>query len=283
MTAPDDHTTPEPQAEKAAGVFQSQPSLKLMAATAKDAGRGIIRLSMTLLRELGLSAGDTVAVTGSRTTHARALPAVEVANDSCTLDLAQRQSIGASLGDRVTVRPQTLPEAIEVRLGAQAPLAQSAADRLRRTLSDHLADVPVTEGDHLGPPAAPLHSNLTVTGCTPHPAARMTAQTKVVIDTAGPDISSGFDGVGGLGAQIAKVREMVELPLRRPDLFTHLGLTPPRGVLFTGPPGSGKTLLARAVAEQIDATFFQINGPEIVSKHYGDSEQKLREVFQSAS
>ncbi|MEM8869603.1 MAG: AAA family ATPase [Pseudomonadota bacterium] len=277
--------TPEP-ADPAPGMMAASQdlSLTIAAATSKDTGRGIVRVPAPLLGSLGLRAGDTVALGATRTIHARALPAPSnAAPDACTLDLWQRQSLGSTLGDTVSLRPCKLPLAVSLKVELSAPLGHAATGRIMRQLTEELAEVPVTEGDVLSLPGVMHPVEITVLECVPSPAARISAETKISIEdelSAGPP---GFDGVGGLGPQIAKIREMVELPLNRPDLFSHLGLTPPRGVLFTGPPGSGKTLLARAVAEQIDAAFFQINGPEIVSKHYGDSEQKLREVFQSAS
>jgi len=244
-------------------------------AAAADADRGVARLPREAMAALGLRPGDVVAATGARTALARVLPAR--AGRELRLDAAQRRNAGVSLGDAVALRAAPVlaeAETVTLRLTAPAPDLTAA---LRAALLEH----PCAEGDLLAarlPDGRRVEAE--VVALAPGPAARIAARTMVTLDA--PPAPSRYGGVAGLDAQVAKIREMVELPLRRPDLFARLGVAPPRGVLFTGPPGSGKTLLARAVAEESGAAFFRIDGPEIVSKHYGDSEAKLREVFAAA-
>ena len=250
------------------------------AAGVLDADRGVVRLPRGLMAALGLRPGDVVRISGSRAAHARVLPARGEGTGRLALDTAQRRNAGAGLDDPVTLEPLDTqpPAARAATLRLEGPARLSPTDAARA-----LAEFPVTEGD-----AVPLRDaagravQAQVVALDPAPLARL-AEDTVIAFAENADAPRPFEGVGGLTAQIARVREMVELPIRRPDLFARLGIAPPRGVLFTGPPGSGKTLLARAVAQSCDAAFFQIDGPEIVSKHYGDSEAKLREVFAAAA
>jgi transitional endoplasmic reticulum ATPase len=245
-------------------------------AASADEGRGVVRLSRAAMAALGLRPGDIAAVSGSRTAHGRVLPAREGEEDRIALDAGQRRSAGVGLGDAVAVAlADTPPPAASARLRARGRAPD--AEALRAALEE----APVSAGDWVVARLANgRRVDLEVLAVAPGPVARLTASTDLDVDAAAED--GAWRGVAGLDVQVARVREMVELPMRRPDLFARLGVTPPRGVLFSGPPGSGKTLLARAVAEASGAAFFQIDGPEIVSKHYGDSEAKLREVFAEA-
>ena len=142
--------------------------------------------------------------------------------------------------------------------------------------------MPLAEGDDVTL-TLPPGRDVAVRVMSAEPGGAGVCSHNTAITLAGrPVARPGFEGIGGLDTQIRKVEEMVVAPMRRPDLFERLGLSPPRGILFTGPPGTGKTLLARTVAARSSASFFVINGPEIVSKHYGDSEAALRRVFEAA-
>ena len=269
-------------------------------AVLEDAFRCSVRLPRSMLEQLGLRAGDIVGIEGARLTHARLLPAPrEVPHEGAStrdappvpLDPMQCSNAGIAIGDQFRILPASLEPAETITL--------SMGDEPGADLSvEDLLDLPLTEGDLIALPTTALggrvsahmrakrreetaRSHFRVTGVTPGPAARITASTGIRLTNAG-QIAGALPGVGGLGHQIARVREMISLPLSRPDLFEHLGIEPPRGVLFTGPPGSGKTLLARTIAAEADAAFFRIDGPEIVSKHYGDSEKQLREIFSRA-
>lgn len=242
-----------------------------------DHGRALVRIPADRMHEAGLSAGDAVVVRIDAETHGRAIPGPAGAN-AIELDPMLADRIGGAWGDmveftRVELRPLT---SVIVRVdGEDIP---SPAD-----LSEALFDLPLREGDRLVLPLPQARSaEITIEATDPTPAGRFTQETALSI-SGRPDAVPIYSGIGGLEEQVARVHEMVATPLQRPDLFDRLGISPPRGILFTGPPGSGKTLLARAVAARTSAAFFHINGPEIVSKHYGDSEAALRKVFAAAA
>lgn len=241
---------------------------------ASDVGRGIVRLAADAMSRLGLSPGDTVSVEGTRRTHARALPGCDAEGRLC-MDAAVATNAGARWGETVRLAPAALPVLARVALRTDGGPTDPAC------LGDALGDVSLTEGDRLTLGDGPS-GRMLVDSVAPGAAGLVgpdTLFTLVPPREAGPV----YHGVAGLDTQIAAVHDMVELPLARPDLFERLGLAPPRGVLFTGPPGCGKTLLARAIAGRTEAAFFHLAGPEIVSKHYGESERALREVFEAAA
>ncbi|MXQ07938.1 AAA family ATPase [Alphaproteobacteria bacterium GH1-50] len=250
----------------------------LRAAPEADAGRAVIRLPSDMMAALAISPGDAVAVRGKALTHCRAVRAAS-GGDAVELDPAALERIGASDTGRAEIAVAALPTANSVLLTLDgAEIRVRPAD-----LSESLFDLPLTLGDRLMVPSGMGQSvPVVVTEITPGPAAIFSAKT--ILSVGGqPAPAPVFEGIGGLEEQIARVQEMVATPLARPELFERLGVPPPRGILFTGPPGSGKTLLARAVAARTSAAFFHINAPEIVSKHYGDSEAALRQVFDAAA
>ena len=239
--------------------------------------RGLVRMARGDLVALALRSGDTVRLRAGRTAHGRAV-AADLPAGTATVDGALARMLDLEAPAPVEVAPVELPPLATVllSLGDGGPAADP------RDLADALFDMALTEGDRLVL-ALPGGRRAEVEAVSTTPAAGLFGETTVLTLATPPDRQRGYQGIGGLDRQIAEVHEMIALPLSRPDLFAHLGLPAPRGVLFSGPPGSGKTLLARAVAARSDAAFFHIDGPEIVSKHYGDSEAALRRVFEAAA
>jgi transitional endoplasmic reticulum ATPase len=239
-------------------------------------GRGLVRLSRQDMLARGLSTGQTARLTGPRATHVRVAP------DTCAagllrLDATTAGNAGLTDGQTALLAPAPLGPLDHLLLRLDHGQTARPED-----LSEALFDMTLTTGDRMQL-CLPMGRRLacTVAGAEPGGAGLVGDSTSVTLET--PSGVAGYETVGGLSEQIARVQEMIETPLRRPELYRRLGLQPPRGVLFTGPPGSGKTLLARAVAARTKASFFQISGPEIITKHYGDSEAGLRKVFDAAT
>lgn len=243
----------------------------------KDGARGLVRLSRRMLQKLSLRPGDLVAVDGKRRAYGRAVPGY-VAADTVQLDAALARNAKVSDADKVTLAEAGLAplNTLVVKVDGPTPIAHA-------DIKDALFDMAIGQGDwyrlHL-PKGRSVE--IEVSALSPEPAGVLRETTALSIE-APPDPSLGYEGVGGLADQIALVHDMIAAPLLRPDLYEHLGISAPRGVLFCGPPGSGKTLLARAVASKTSAAFFHVNGPEIVTKHYGDSEAALRKTFAAAA
>lgn len=251
--------------------------LPLKEAQSGPQGRALVRIPMDKMIALGLTAGDTIAIGAKRQTHARVMPAPR-GTQTIEASGALAGNIGAQWGDPAEVVPAALPALRSVVLKATGTTIGTPAD-----IAEALYDLPLTEGDEIEL-MLPMGRAARYEVITLDPApAGLFSEASTLSLGARPGASAGYEDIGGLSEEIARVHEMVAVPLLRPELFARLGVPAPRGVLFTGPPGSGKTLLARGVAAKTSAAFFQINGPEIVSKHYGESEAALRNIFEAAA
>ncbi|QKY16990.1 CDC48 family AAA ATPase [Halorubrum sp. CBA1229] len=272
----------------------------------KDAGRRLAAIDRVAAEELGLSGGDIVRVEGSDgAAIARVWPGYPEDDGSgvVRIDGRLRQEAGVGIDDRVTV------ESVDVSRAESVTIAFPSQLRVRGQIApfirDKLSGQPVTEGQTIRTSmgfglmggqsqAVPMK----VASTTPSGTVVITDDTEIEISevpaeelaersgsgegaSEGPDVA--YEDIGGLDSELEQVREMIELPMRHPELFKRLGIDPPKGVLLHGPPGTGKTLIAKAVANEIDASFHNISGPEIMSKYYGESEEQLREIFEEAS
>lgn len=290
--------------------------LRVAEALQQDVGKGIVRIDKELLNKIGISPGDVVDIIGKRTTGAivgKSYPA-DVGLEIVRMDGLTRSNAGTSIGEMITIRSS------EVRMARKVILApatkgiriMASGDVIKRNIIGRA----VTRGDVMtmvsprrtretlrefpgseeifreffdaGTPFSLGEIKFTVVSTNPAGIVRINDATEVevrpeaveVMEKKIPDVT--YDDVGGLKKEISKVREMIELPLRHPEIFDRLGIDPPRGVLLHGAPGTGKTLLAKAVANESGSNFVAINGPEVMSKYVGEAEKKIREIFKQA-
>ncbi len=281
--------------------------LQVAAARQEESGRGVARMPKSAFAALGITEGDHVEIEGKRVTAALAVLGYEEDEslDVIRLDGLQRGNAETSSGEHVTVRKaSTRPATRVVFAPARKQMRlQGPGEALKRDLFGKpltAADLVATHGQQpvqnvppavrrmLNTPAYALTEiRLQVLSTSPKGIVHIDEHTEVELRAEFEEPRDGravvnYDDVGGMEETIKVLREMVELPLRYPELFTRLGVDPPRGVLLHGPPGTGKTRLAQAVANESDAEFFAINGPEIMGSAYGESEARLREVFEEA-
>lgn len=260
--------------------------LKVTEALGKDMGRAIARMGPEDLERLEVSIGDILSVEGSRQTVCKALPAYkEIRKRSrIQLDGITRENAGTGLDQNVRVRRIECRPAETVRL---TPLHITPDERDLKYIGSLLDGLPVVKKDRI---RANLFgsrwADFLVEAVSPKGPVLINPLTELHVghEKSGENERSvSYEDIGGLKPQLERIREMIELPLRFPEVFKRLGIDAPKGVLLNGPPGCGKTLIARAIAHETDADFFAINGPEIIHKFYGESEAHLREIFDTAS
>jgi transitional endoplasmic reticulum ATPase len=261
-------------------------SLKVLEAYTRDVGRGIARIDYDTMDSLAVSTGDVVEIRGKRRTTAKCLPLYpsDEGKGIIRIDGLVRNNSGIAIGDTIFIRKiKAVPaeKAIVAPLEAIPPIDE-------RYLADALESVPIIKGDNVMVPYFGGRLTFQVIGVTPANADAVLVTQKTIFHIAEkgetlrgvPQVA--YEDIGGLREEIQKVREMIELPLRHPEIFEKLGIEAPKGVLLHGPPGTGKTLLAKAVANESNSHFISISGPEIMSKFYGESEARLREIFKEA-
>ena len=264
----------------------NEKAIKVAELKPGESGRGIARLDSELMGVLGIKNGDIIQIDGSKKTAVKVLDGYpEDANRGIIrLDNITRKNAGVTSDDRVSVKKITVNGAEKITFAPSGELRLQGGEEHLKQIFQGLV---LSKGDVLPVNVMGNKMAFVVKSFTPTGTATMiTADTKVKItnkpaDDGGiPNVS--YDDLGGLGDAVRKVKEMVELPLKHPELFKRLGIEPPKGVLLHGPPGTGKTMLAKAVAGETSSNFMSIGGPEIVSKFYGESEGKLREIFKEA-
>jgi len=266
----------------------------------KDAGRGLAAIDRAAAEEMDLEGGDFIRIEGSGgTTIARVWPGYPEDRGSgvIRIDGRLRQQAGVGIDDRVEVEKAEVKPAssVTIALPQRLGIRGNIDSLIRRELSGQ----PVTKGQTVQLPLGFGFMSSQGQAIPLKIAATQPAGTVVINDSTDVKISQkpaeqirettaegspdvAYEDIGGLEDELEQVREMIELPMRHPELFKRLGIEPPKGVLLHGPPGTGKTLIAKAVANEIDAHFTTISGPEIMSKYYGESEEQLREVFEEA-
>ena len=266
----------------------SETQLRVGDARQRDVGRGIARIDQRTMQKLGISAGDVIEIINKRTTSAIAWPAYseDQNRDIIRIDGFTRKNSGVAINEYVVVRPAKVKTALSLTL-APVDMRLNVDEDFTNFVRNRLMERTLVEGDTTLVMMLGHAIPFTVSKTRPHGIVKVTAETRLtILNEPAPEAKglprTTYEDIGGLHEEIQRVREMVELPLRHPELFQRLGIEPPKGVLLHGPPGCGKTLLARAVANESEANFYSINGPEIMSKFYGESEARLREIFQQA-
>ena len=278
----------------------NEVQLEVAKAYPNDSGRGIARLDPDTLLHLKLSPGDIIEIEGAETTAAKVWRAdrQDWNTDTVRIDGFTRQNADISIGERVTIRKAEETKAEKLVLAppeeASVQFGSDAAGMVKRQILKR----PVVERDIVPVMSSTNHPFMRSPGqaipliaveTEPDGVCLVTEDTEVELreePISGFEKTGGgitYEDIGGLKSEIQRVREMVELPMKHPQIFKKLGIEPPKGVLLHGPPGTGKTLLAKAVANETSASFFSIAGPEIISKYYGESEQQLREIFEDAT
>ena len=254
----------------------------------RDVGRSIARIDSETMKNLGVTVGDVVEINGKKVTAAKAWPAYpeDQGLSLIRIDGFIRKNSGVSINELVTVKKADADYAITIKL-APIDIRISVDSDFIRFVKDRLIDRPATRGDTLLIMMLGHSVPFLVVNTRPNGIVKIAPTTDITImgePVPELDIPSRttYEDIGGLDEEIRRIREMVELPLRHPEIFQRLGIDPPKGVLLHGPPGCGKTLLVRAVANESEANFYAINGPEIMSKFYGESEARMRKMFEDA-
>ncbi len=257
-----------------------------------DSGRSIARVDSKSRNLLGINTGDIIEIKGRLKTTAAVAWQAHPSDEGLgfiRIDGYLRQNLGVGIGDKVFISKAVVKDAERVVIapppGQKPPLSPDFAEYAKRRLEGR----PLAKGDSVPIPMFGIVFNFIVIQVVPHGIVRVANTTNFNVRTEPVPESQvkigdvHYEDIGGLDDAKQKIREMVELPIRRPELFEALGIEPPRGVLLYGSPGTGKTLLAKAVANESDANFISISGPELVSKFVGESEEKLREIFRQAN
>ena len=263
--------------------------LKVAEALQDDVGRAIARIPSSLIDKMGLEVGDFIELRGKSrvVVSLRRLVSEDEGLNIIRIDGNTRFNAGVSLGEEVEISPVTCQDAVSVTIAPVEPI-QFNGDPTPY-FHHKLLDKPLIKGQKLEIDVMGTHLYYIVTKITPGKCVRVTPETELIVSDKVvkaesmkvPDVS--YEDIGGLSKEIEAIREMVELPIKHPEVFQRLGIGAPKGVLLTGPPGTGKTLLAKAVANETDSQFYSIAGPEIMSKYYGESEKQLRDIFEEAT
>jgi len=259
--------------------------LRVAEAYHRDAGRWIARIDTETMRAIGLIPGDVIEIEGKSMATAIVHPAYSPDSGKAIIriDGNIRNNAGVAIDDRVKIKQTKAKNAKRITLAPTQPMRIAGGERY---LLSRLKGVPITKGQLIRVELLGNPVSFVVTNTNPVGTVISDLETEVVL-RKGREEAIGvprvtYEDIGGLKREIGFIREMIELPLRHPELFERLGIEPPQGVLLHGPPGTGKTMIAKAVASEIDANFHSTSGPEIMSKYYGESEKHLRDIFEEA-
>jgi len=268
-------------------------TFKVKEALSKDVGRVIARIDPADINELGIEVGDIIEIAGKRKTAAKVMPCYvqDRGKKIIQMDGISRENARVGLDDSVKIRKVEYKSAGKITLSSLTASTPLQKDRDAKYIGSLIAGRPIIKGDQVRATLFGTRScDFKVVNTVPAGVVVINTKTVIKMETKGKGGGGGegrptkvsYEDIGGLDTQVQRIREMVELPLRFPEVFERLGIDPPKGVFFHGPPGCGKTLIARAVANETDAYFISISGPEIMGKFYGESEARLRSIFEDA-
>ena len=268
---------------------QNTVILKVKEALVKDVGRAIARMDPKDMKAIGLEPGDIIIIEGKRKTPVKIMPCYQEERGKRILQIdgITRENTQAGIDEKIRIEKTTCKAAIKIRLQPDTATGSQYKSNDTRYIGSLIDGLPVSKGDKIRANLFGSRSvDYIVVDTSPSGIVLINSNTKIDLNLPkqGEKKSSkvSYEDIGGLGNQVQRIREMIELPLKYPEVFERLGIDPPKGVFLYGPPGTGKTLIVRAVANETDAYFLHISGPEIMGKFYGESEERLRKVFLDA-
>jgi transitional endoplasmic reticulum ATPase len=268
---------------------QSTVILKVKEALVKDVGRAIARMDPMDMKTIGLEPGDIIIIEGKRKTPVKVMPCYqeERGKQILQIDGVTRENTQAGIDEKIRIEKTTCKPALKIRLQPDTASGAQYKSNDTRYIGSLIDGLPISKGDKIRANLFGSRSvDYVVVDTNPSGVVLINPNTKIDLNVTkqGEKKSSkvSYEDIGGLGNQVQRIREMIELPLKYPEVFERLGIDPPKGVFLYGPPGTGKTLIVRAVANETDAYFLHISGPEIMGKFYGESEERLRKVFADA-
>ena len=265
--------------------------LRVKEALVKDVGRAIARIDPKDMKMIGLESGDVIVIEGKRSTPVKIMPCYPEDRDKSIIQIdgITRENAQAGIDEKVKIIKTTCRQAIKIKLKPDTKSGSLFKADDAKYIGSLINGLPVTKGDKV---RATLFGSravdYTIIGTNPEGVVLIHPNTTFQLELAKQEGESkskskvSYEDIGGLGNQVQRIREMIELPLKYPEIFERLGVQAPKGVFLYGPPGTGKTLIVRAVAHETDAYFINISGPEIMGKFYGESEGRIRKIFEEA-
>lgn len=268
--------------------IKNEIALRIKEALVKDVGRAIARIDPKDMKLLGIESGDVIVIEGKRATPVKVMPCYPEERDKhiIQIDGITRENALAGIDEKVKIIKGSCRQAVKIKLKPETKTGSLKADDARY-IGSLINGLPVTKGDKVRANLFGSRSvDYTVTGSNPEGVVLIHPDTTFQLELTQQDgerkSKVSYEDIGGLDNQVQRIREMIELPLKYPEIFERLGIQPPKGVFLYGPPGTGKTLIVRAVAHETSAYFINISGPEIMGKFYGESEARIRKIFEEA-
>jgi len=269
--------------------IKTEISLRVKEALVKDVGRAIARIDPKDMKVLGLESGDVIVIEGKRSTPVKIMPCYPDDRDKSIIQIdgITRENAQVGIDEKVKINKSACRQAVKIKLKPDVKSGSLFRADDAKYIGSLINGLPVIKGDKVRANLFGSRSvDYTVTGSNPEGVVLIQPNTTFQLELAKQDGEGkskvSYEDIGGLGNQVQRIREMIELPLKYPEIFERLGVQPPKGVFLYGPPGTGKTLIVRAVAHETSAYFINISGPEIMGKFYGESEGRIRKLFEEA-